>query len=448
MFKKAKQKIVLSILAILATVLVGTLGMIYITSYLSATAQNYQVLERQMENLLRDSIADEMGPQDNKLPKDKQSNSQDSGQGNSQNDSQNNSQDDGQKNGQNGLAGKRGLERIQRNLKVGVFYELRIPENGTPEVIQNAADGLYSDEELIAYAQKVSDRSKGRIDDLLYLVDEKDGVTFVCFMDNTIFSESFTRLFLFTLIFGLIAMIAIAWISVNIANRIVSPMEESYQKQKQFTADAGHELKTPVAVVAANLELLQREIGENKWLENINYENERMRVLITQLLELARNENQEMERTSTDLSHLVRGAILPHEASAFEKNILIEEDIAEGIMANVNEKSMEQFVSILLDNAISHCICKENEFAKVTVRLFSSKGTAVLSVTNPGDEIPEKERDKLFERFYRSDQSREYTGHYGLGLAIAKSIADANHGKIEVSCQDGMVTFYGRFPQL
>ena len=418
MFKKAKKKIVLSILSILGAVLIATLGMIYLSNYMTTTSQNYQVLEMQMDNLLNAPKAGQMAP------------------------------DMDIENKRFGLTdiGNQGPKRIQRNMKVGTFYGIKIAEDGNAEVIENGADGLYTDDELIAYAKAVADKSRGRIDKLLYLVETKDGATFVCFMDNTVFSENFTRLFLLTLIFGLIAMVAITFISIYIANRIVSPMEESYQKQKQFTADAGHELKTPVAVVATNLELLKREVGDNKWLNNICYENERMRDLITQLLELAKNENQEMERSVTDLSRLVQGAILPYEATAFEKNVVIEEDINEGVKANVNGKSIEQFVAILLDNAISHSNAKDGDFARVKVRLFESKASAVLSISNPGDEIPEDERKKLFERFYRTDRSHEYNGHYGLGLAIAKSIADANHGSVEVNCENGEVTFVGRFP--
>jgi len=417
MFKKAKQKIVFSILAILGAVLLGTLGMIYISSYISTTAQNYKVLEQQMENMLRDPKAGQPDQNADAL-------------------------DDMQPRPFDDI---RGPKRIQRNLEIGTFYCIKILSDGTSEVIENGANGLYTNDELTEFAKEVSSKTKGKKDNLLYLVSEKDGTIFVCFMDNSMFSENFTRLFLFTLLFGAIAMIPITFISIYIANRIISPMEESYEKQKQFTADAGHELKTPVSVVATNLELLRREVGDNKWLDNISYENERMRHLIIQLLELARNENQEIERNNVDISHIVEGAILPYEAIAFEKNILIEEDIAKNVTAKVNEKSIEQFTAILLDNAISHSKCEKGEFGKVTIKLIQSKGAAILSVSNPGDEIPEAERKKLFERFYRTDSSHEFTGHYGLGLAIAKSIADANNAKIEVLCKDGIVTFQARF---
>ena len=198
--------------------------------------------------------------------------------------------------------------------------------------------------------------------------------------------------------------------------------------------------------MAANIELLQREIGANKWLENIAYENERMRNLVTELLELSRNEHKTIKRNPTDLSLLISGVILSMEATAFEKNILINSNIPEGVTASIDEKSIEQLVTILVDNAISHTGYPEGKSERISVTLSEAKGTPMLSVSNPGEEIPETEREKLFERFYRTDSSHEFTGHYGLGLAIAKAISDANDAKISVTCQNNLVTFVVTFP--
>ena len=430
MFKKAKKRIVISILAILCAVLVGTLGLIYLTSYLSVTAQNYKVLEQHAEILSAQGKPELDGGSGGEMQP---------GQGPFEQENNNNgeSQPDQRQKDRN---------RMDRNLEIGTFYTVKLLEDGTAIVVENGADGVYSDEDLTQLAELVKTGTKGKTKELLYVVTHTDGEAVVCFMDNTVFTDSFSRLFLFTLLFGVIAIIIIAFISVHIANRIVSPMEETYKKQKQFTADAGHELKTPIAAVAANIELLRREIGENKWLENISYENERMRELVTELLELARNENQTMEKQITDLSRIVNGAILPLEAAAFEKNILIVTDIEGGILANIEEKSISQLVTILVDNAISHTTTEEGENNSISVKLSSEKGTAVLRVSNPGEEIPESEREKLFERFYRTDSSHEFTGHYGLGLAIAKAIADANGAKISVSCPNDLVMFTVTFP--
>ena len=206
MFRKAKRRIVISILAILGAVLVGTLGMIYLSSYLSVTSQNYQVLEKHAGMLTN-------GPRpvhNNGIP-------------------ENGPHETGQFN-------ERGDGKMDRHLEIGTFYAVRISEDGAAAVIENGADGLYSNEELIELAGSVSADAKGKTGELLYVVKQADSGTIVCFMDNTVFTDSFTRLFLFTLLFGVLAIIAISFISVHIANRIVSPMEETYKKQKQFTA--------------------------------------------------------------------------------------------------------------------------------------------------------------------------------------------------------------------
>ena len=413
MFKKAKRKIVITVLSILCSVLVGTLGMIYLASFLSVTSQNYETLERHIEMFSSPKAGE---PQDTagKTKKD-------------------------------GMGRMDGMdkapERMERKLKIGTFYTVKFTDDGETAVIENDEDSVYTDSELINIANDVKNNEKGRTGELLYIVTANGNERIVSFMDNTVFTDSFSRLFRFTLLFGVIAIIIITFISVYIAGRIVSPMEETYKKQKQFTADAGHELKTPIAAVSANAEMLRREIGENKWLSNIEFENGRMKTLVTELLELARNENKTADRKPTDLSHLAVGTILPLEASAFEKGVMIESNIEDGIIANIDESSIGQLITILVDNAISHTSAKDGEMATVKVNLSLIKGNAVLSVSNPGKEIPKDSRDKIFERFYRADSSREFTGHYGLGLAIAKSIADLNGAKISVSCYDGLVCF-------
>ena len=149
-------------------------------------------------------------------------------------------------------------------------------------------------------------------------------------------------------------MVLFFFLSVFLARKIVNPLEESYQKQKQFISDAGHELKTPVSVVSANAELLSREIGDNQWLQNIQYENERMGMLVGQLLDLARTENVTPQMEHIDFSRLVAGESLPFESVAFEKGLTLNTNITSNIGVIGNSTQLKQLVSILLDNAIRH----------------------------------------------------------------------------------------------
>jgi len=286
-------------------------------------------------------------------------------------------------------------------------------------------------------------KSTGTKDNLTFLKTDKNGYVLVVFMDNTVVNESAMTLFRYTLIFGSAALVLFFFLSVFLARKIVAPLEESYQKQKQFISDAGHELKTPVSVVNANAELLSRQIGDNQWLSNIQYENQRMGVLVTQLLELARTESVTPQTERTDFSRLVAGEALPFESVAFENGLTLDTNIAPGITVDGNSAQLKQLTAILLDNAIRH----SHQKSAVRLSLTRNHSTAVLSVINKGDEIPPEQKEQLFERFYRADPARSGEDqHYGLGLAIAKAIVNAHHGHIEVNCYNGLVEFHVRMP--
>ncbi len=290
------------------------------------------------------------------------------------------------------------------------------------------------------YALEIVDskKIKGAKDNLAFLCSKKDGYTLVLFIDNTVMRSGMAMLFRNTLVFGSIFIVVIFLAAVFLAKKIVAPLEESYQKQRQFISDAGHELKTPVAVVSASTELLEREIGTNQWLSNIQYENQRMSVLIKQLLELARTENVKPQLEHLDFSRLVAGEMLPFESVAYERGLQLESDIAQNLYVEGNSSQLRQLVSILLDNAIEH---SENRNV-VRLTLHTEHNFASLFVINDGKEIPAEMQKQIFERFYRADKARSMdNGHFGLGLAIAKSIVVSHHGKINVSCYDGKVKF-------
>ena len=165
--------------------------------------------------------------------------------------------------------------------------------------------------------------------------------------------------------------------------------------------------------------------------------------LIAQLLELARTENVTYEMEKIDFGHLVKGEALPFEMVAFENALELNTDILEGICVDGNSMQLKQLVAILVDNAIRHGVGGK----EVALSLKTEKHTAKLSVINAGEEIPFEQREKLFERFYRTDDVRNSKeNHYGLGLAIAKAIVTAHRGKIEVHCYNGKVEFVVTLP--
>lgn len=244
----------------------------------------------------------------------------------------------------------------------------------------------------------------------------------------------------FSIIVSTLSLVIIYIVAKQMSETIVKPVEETLEKQKQFISDASHELKTPLAVIEANADVLEQEVKENKWIKYIQNEVESMNKLVNNLLMLAKTENSENIKNykQINVSKEVELNVAVFESMAYEKQVKIETNIQEEISMNGNSEDIKHIVSTLLDNAIKHT--EPNN--KVIVDLHKNKNDIVLQVKNQGSPIPEEERDKIFERFYRVDKSRNRNEkRYGLGLAIAKSIVEKYHGKISVNCEKGFTIF-------
>ncbi len=414
MFKRSRIKIVASIMLVLVLLWGGTLGVIYASSYFEMTEQNREMLRvhADMYDLRRtDGVS---LPQPEPAPS----------------------------------AGDRDFRRDFEDspmFRLSTFYTVALSYGGEVLEIRNAQSTVYDDDTLARLAQEIVDGGKesGSRNSLAFYKKDKGGYELVAFMDNTLINESAVTLLRYTLIFGAVAMAIFLALSVFLARRIVDPLEESYKKQKRFISDAGHELKTPVSVVGACAELLSREIGDNRWLADIRYENERMGVLVGQLLELARTESVAHRAERIDLSRETAGEALPFESVAFERGLVLKCRIDSGITVVGSADRLKQLVSVLLDNAIRH----SRDGGEVRLSLTREHGYACLSVINEGDGIPPEQREQIFERFWRADDARSgEDGHYGLGLAIAKAVVESHRGHIEVICENGLVEFRARIP--
>jgi len=419
MFKQSRRKIVASIMSILVVIWIVTLCAIYMFSYHEVTTQNREMLN---EHLAQYKLNMSWGGEDVGMYE------------------------------RNDMPSFPGMPsqpmpffQDKPTFKLSTFYSVAFSYSGEVLEIRNHDAGIYTDTELEELALKLieSGKSNGIKNNLLFSIVDKGGYILIGFMDNTIMQEGMLTLFRYTLIFGAGVMVVLYFVARYLARKIVEPLEESYEKQKQFISDAGHELKTPVSVVNANAELLARELGDNQWLSNIQYENDRMGKLIAQLLELARTENVAPQLERIDFSHLVKGEVLPFETVAFENNLTFNTDVSDDIYVDGDSMQLKQLVSILVDNAIRHGVSGK----EVEISLGIEKHTAKLSVVNAGETISPEQREKLFERFYRTDDVRNSKeNHYGLGLAIAKAIVTTHKGKIEVQCHDGKVEFIVALP--
>lgn len=229
------------------------------------------------------------------------------------------------------------------------------------------------------------------------------------------------------------------------SKRAVRPFEINSNRQKQFITDASHELKTPLAIISANAEVLQYKGDGNEWTQNIIDQTKHMGKLINQLLVLAKlDEVQEKsEKQEADLKLLLEETTRPFEEVATQKKVTLKLHLEEGVTIRVNREQIAQLVSILTENAAKYV----NDGGKIVWRLTKTQHGAVLVVKNTTEkELPDTKR--MFDRFYRSDSSRSSkTGGQGIGLSIAKKIVDSHKGSITAKAGDGMVTFRVSLPK-
>lgn len=229
------------------------------------------------------------------------------------------------------------------------------------------------------------------------------------------------------------------------SKRAVRPFEINSNRQKQFITDASHELKTPLAIISANAEVLQYKGDGNEWTQNIIDQTKHMGKLINQLLVLAKlDEVQEKsEKQEADLKLLLEETTRPFEEVATQKKVTLKLHLEEGVTIRVNREQIAQLVSILTENAAKYV----NDGGKIVWRLTKTQHGAVLVVKNTTEkELPDTKR--MFDRFYRSDSSRSSkTGGQGIGLSIAKKIVDSHKGSITAKAGDGVVTFRVSLPK-
>lgn len=284
------------------------------------------------------------------------------------------------------------------------------------------------------YAIKVSEKHKesGIIGNYIYKTRKgKGNTTSVILMENEEAIAQIKIIFVVSIMISILSLIVIYIIAKKLSKSIVKPVEETFEKQKQFISDASHELKTPLAVIEANVDVLSNEVGNNKWMEYIQNEIESMNKLINELLLLAKIENIDSIKNyeQFDLSKQIEIIVSMFESMAYEKSVKLNSNIQKNINMNGSKEDIEHILSTLIDNAIKHT----EEQKEVIVELAKVKNEIIIQVKNMGQPIPEHERQKIFERFYRIDKSRNRKEkRYGLGLAIAKSTVQKYKGKIEV----------------
>ncbi|MBR5285815.1 MAG: HAMP domain-containing histidine kinase [Clostridia bacterium] len=231
----------------------------------------------------------------------------------------------------------------------------------------------------------------------------------------------------------LVCAVLVLALILLLSKRAVKPIAESYEKQKQFVTDANHELKTPLTLILANLDIAESELGKNEWLDDIRSEGHRMTELVNQLVALSRmdEENHVINFTSIAFGRMVADTVVEFEPLAVSREKTIRANVDTDTVCNGDEQLLRRLVGILMDNAIKYC----DHGGEISVSLNRGRHT-VLTVENTYAAVGELELNRLFDRFYRADKARTFKGGYGIGLSMAKAIVENHKGEITVYKKD------------
>ena len=393
MFEKLKRKIIFTIMSLITSVFIGIFGSIYFL--------NYNNMEREMEINLKNAIHNPKKPTLNNPM----------------------------------MLGSIIIDLNSNNEIINIYTLLDINEDNLKDIIKK----IDTNEKKLGKI-KVEGSSFG------YLKDNNMKGSKIVLINRESQKKLLNGILKTFLIIGSISLFILLAVSIFITNKILEPVIKSFERQKQFIADASHELKTPLAIIKTNSSVIKGNeyesvLSQMKWLNYIEDQTSRMGELIDEMLSLAKLDSGKefFDFSNFNISHLVDNIILTFEAIIFENEIEFESDIKQEIYVNGDKEKIKKAITILLDNAIKYT----NKNGKISVFLKEDKNKVKIVVKNTGEGIKKEDLDKIFERFYRVDGSRtRETGGYGLGLSIAKSIVESHKGKIYANSTLGEKTTF------
>lgn len=302
--------------------------------------------------------------------------------------------------------------------------------------------------QALEYGEEVlkSGKISGTSGNYRYKTGDTDKGKMIVFMDCRSDAATKNRFLLVSCAIGAAGYILVCLLIIIFSKRAIRPVVESFEKQKQFITDAGHEIKTPLAIISANTEVLEMVSEPNEWTASIKNQITRLNGLLKELLSLAKMEEEKPALTMADfnISDAVYDAATPFATLAETKGKKLTIDVANGLTYHGDEGAIRQLVSILTENAVKYA----DDGGEITVKLFTSHGGREidLEVSNTCKEPPQGDLSKLFDRFYRDDSSRTRTkgekkGGYGIGLSIAQAIVRSHKSKISCKAENDMMIF-------
>ncbi|MBR1389837.1 MAG: HAMP domain-containing histidine kinase [Lachnospiraceae bacterium] len=318
------------------------------------------------------------------------------------------------------------------------YFTVTIDADGTVRSTDTGRIAAVSYETAADYTRELfhSGKASGFIGSYKFTTLSSEDETMYIFLDCSRELSSFHSFLRASILFSLSGILLVL-IPVVLFSRIVFlPIGESYEKQKRFITDASHDIKTPLTIIDANIEVIEMIHGEDEWTKSIRNQVARLSALTEKLVFLSRMDEEQNTLTMLDfsLSDAVYDTAQPYEALAIAKDKALTLDITEGITYHGDETAIRQLISLLLDNAMKYT----NEHGTISLSLKKTGKNIVLTAYNTVTDIEIGSHDVLFERFYRRDGSRNSgTGGSGIGLSVAQAIVHAHHGKIHAKSEDG-----------
>ena len=324
------------------------------------------------------------------------------------------------------------------------FFVVNLDEDGDVTKVDTGHIAAVSSEKAIEYAKEVSDKESGYTDIYKYKVCDTGSGKMIVFLDCRSEISTERTFLIISVTIGISAFLIVLLLIVIFSKRAVKPVIENMERQKQFITNAGHELKTPLAIISANTEVIELTGESSEWTESIKNQVARLSELIKDMLNIARAEgvSDKLSFIEFDISKAVEDTAEPFRTLAETNGKSIELDIDSGLTYYGDEGSIRQLASVLTENAVKY----SDEGGKILVTLKPEGKGIRLSVKNPCA-VPPKHPEKLFDRFYREDTSHarqdgEKKGGYGIGLSVAAAIVEAHKGRISCHAKNGYISFY------
>lgn len=319
------------------------------------------------------------------------------------------------------------------------YFTVRLSSEGNVTSVDTGRITAVDTDTAKEYAVKLwkSGRKSGFVSSYRYLRSDEECDTVIIFLDCRSRVSSFRSFLIYSVVVSLAGMVAVAVLVLLLSKMVMKPVQESYEKQKSFITDAGHEIKTPLTIIDADATILEMECGEdNEWIQDIRAQTKRLTALTKDLIYLSRMEEEKPQVQNIDfpLSDVITEAAQPFRSLAKVQEKTFTVDVEPMLNLCGDEKAITQLVSILLDNALKY----SDEHGTISLKAHARGKNICIEVFNTAESVDTSELGRLFDRFYRADKSRNSeTGGYGIGLSIAKAVVEAHKGRISASSADG-----------